>query len=574
VDASRGTFTVGTNVELRGPDDILMTMQPPTPQALGAPHDWLPHEKPSIPGSPGTPLHSTRRRVAYAAVGSVLALTGGLGNALVSANLINLQGPLGVFTNQIVWLPTVYVMTNISMNLLLVKFRQQYGIRLFAELGMLAYIAVSIGHLFVNDFRSALAVRAFAGIAAAPLSTLGLYYWIQAVPAAHRVKGIVAALGVGQLATPLARLISSDLLQIGAWNGLYLFELGLALVCYACFVALRLPPSDRIKVFEPLDFLTFGLFAPGAALLSAVLGVGRYEWWTEAPWLGWALAGAIALLTAALIIEHNRKRPLIDTRWLASGDLLRIALAIILVRVVLSEQTVGAVGMLQTLGLNNDQFYGLFAIILAASIVGFAMSAWLLDVNNIPRPVLIALALITVGSLMDARSTSLTRPENVYLSQAMIAFAGAIFLAPALMAGFTRVIQKGYAYLASFSVLFSITQSLGGLAGTAALGTLQVIREKYHSNQLAQAITTADPQTVLRLQQLGGAYAKVLGDASLRGGEASVLLGQQVTREANILAYDDVFRVFAVISAATFVWIAIIYARAKLRARAAQGASA
>lgn len=536
---------------------------------LGRRHDWLPHEKPTIPGSPGTPLHSTRRRIAYACVGAVLALTGGLGSGLVTANLQYLQGSLGVFTVQAAWLPTVYVMTTVCMNLLLVKFRQQYGIRLFAELGLIAYIAVAVGHLFVNDFRSALVARAFAGIAAAPLSTLGLYYCIQAAPAAHRIKAIVLALGMGQIATPLARLVPSDLLAIDAWAGLNLFELGLATSCYACILALRLPPSDRIKVFEPLDFLTFLLFAPGIAMLCAVLGLGRYVWWTEAPWIGWALAGAFVLLTAAILVEHNRRFPLLNTRWIASGEILRIALAIILVRIVLSEPTVGVVGMLQTLGLNNDQFRGLFTVILVATAAGFLASAWLLDVNNIPRPILIALALIVLGALMDARSTSLTRPEQLYVSQAMIAFAGAIFLGPALMAGFTRVIQKGYAYLASFSVLFSITQSLGGLFGTALLGSLQVIREKYHSNQLAGAVSLGDPQTVLRLQQLGGAYARTVGDAALRGGEATVLLGQQITREANVLAYDDVFRVFAVIAATTFVWIAALYARARLRARAA-----
>ena len=49
-----------------------------------------------MPGSPSTPLHPVRRRVAYALVGFIVSLTGGLGNALVTANLQNLQGALGV----------------------------------------------------------------------------------------------------------------------------------------------------------------------------------------------------------------------------------------------------------------------------------------------------------------------------------------------------------------------------------------------------------------------------------------------------------------------------------------------
>ncbi|WP_298235803.1 hypothetical protein [uncultured Azohydromonas sp.] len=28
-----------------------------------------------------------------------------------------------------------------------------------------------------------------------------------------------------------------------------------------------MPPSEHVKTFEPLDFLTFALFAPGMALL-------------------------------------------------------------------------------------------------------------------------------------------------------------------------------------------------------------------------------------------------------------------------------------------------------------------
>ena len=51
------------------------------------PHDWLPHERPSLPGSSSTPLHLRARRWAYGVVGFIVALTGALGNALVTANL-------------------------------------------------------------------------------------------------------------------------------------------------------------------------------------------------------------------------------------------------------------------------------------------------------------------------------------------------------------------------------------------------------------------------------------------------------------------------------------------------------
>ncbi|BBT40098.1 hypothetical protein WP8W18C01_24390 [Pseudomonas putida] len=133
------------------------------------PRQWLPHEKPSLPGSPSTPLHAPGKRLAYGAVGLLVAITGGLGNALVTANLSFLQGALGATSAEMAWLPAAFVMTNVSMNLLLVKFRQQFGLRAFTEVFLVLYALVTFAHLFVNDLNSAIAVRAAHGMVGAAL---------------------------------------------------------------------------------------------------------------------------------------------------------------------------------------------------------------------------------------------------------------------------------------------------------------------------------------------------------------------------------------------------------------------
>lgn len=533
-----------------------------------------PHERPMMPGSPATPDHPTGRRIAYGLIGLLLGLTGGLGTALVSANITNLQGSLGLYTKEIAWLPTVYIMGNISMNLLLIKFRQQYGLRLFAQIFLVAYALAAVAHLFVDSFASTIMVRVISGMAGAALSTFGLFYFIQAMPAAHRLKGLVLGIAIPQLATPLARVFSTDLLEYGEWHGLYMFEAGLALLCLAAVGFLRLPPSERVRVFERLDFVTFALFAPGIAMLCAVLGQGRLEWWSEAPWIGYALVGSIILLTTALLIEHFRANPLINTRWLGSGDIARFAVVAILVRVVLSEQTYGSVGLLQVLGLGSDQLRGLFMVILLGSIAGVVASVLTLDPTKLSIPVMISLVLIAVGAFMDAGSTNLTRPQNMYFSQLLLAFAATFFMGPALLFGISRALARGPAYIVSFSVLFGITQNIGGLAGSAFLGTFQVFREKFHSNALVSDLTLADPLVVSRIQAGSGAYARTLTDPALRGAEGAALLSQQITREANVLAFNDVFLLIGVLSLATFAWLVFLYFRNLRRLREAAAAEA
>ena len=507
-----------------------------------------------MPGSPSTPLHSNARRWAFALVGVIVALTGGLGNALVIANLPYLQGALGATSQDIAWLPAAYIMTNVSMNLLLVKFRQQFGLRAFTELFLVLYALVTLAHLFVNDIDSAIAVRAAHGMVGAALSTLGLYYMIQAFPQKWRLKALVLGLGTAQLATPLARLVSEDLLQIAQWRGLYLFELGMAMLSLGCVLMLKLPPGDRFKAFEKLDFLTFGLLAPGFALLCAVLSLGRIEWWLEAQWIGIASAASIALICAGLAIEHNRSNPLLITRWLGSGSILRLGLAVILFRIVLSEQSVGAVGFLQALNMGSQQLHTLYLVMLLGSVAGLVVSALTINPAHLIKPLLISLAMMAVGAWMDSHSTNLTRQSNMYLSQFLLAFGGTFFLGPTLVLGISGVLANPRNMI-SFSVLFGITQNIGGLIGSAALGTFQIVREKFHSSHIVEHLTLINPLVQSRLQSYGASYGSVIADPSQRNVQGIRAMATAATREANVLAYNDVFMLIALIAVLTMVWI-------------------
>ncbi|MFD2641927.1 MFS transporter [Pseudomonas japonica] len=533
-----------------------------------APRQWLPHEKPALPGSPSTPLHAPGTRLAYGAVGLLVAITGGLGNALVTANLPFLQGALGATSAEMAWLPAAFVMTNVSMNLLLVKFRQEFGLRAFTEVFLVLYALVTFAHLFVNDLNSAIAVRAAHGMVGAALSSLGLYYMIQAFPAQWRLKAMVLGLGASQLAVPLARVFSEDLLQIAEWRGLYLFELGLALAALGCVLLLKLPPGDRFKTFEPLDFLTFSLMASGTALLCAVLSLGRIDWWLDAPWIGVALAASIALVCSGLAIEHNRVNPLLMTRWLGSGAIVRLALCVVLIRMVTSEQSTGAVGFLQALNLGSEQMRNLYWIMLLGAAAGLASSALTINPQHLVLPLFISLAAMACGAFMDSASSNLTRPAQMYFSQFLLAFGSTFFLGPCMALGIGHV-RANPRNLVSFSVMFGICNNLGGLLGAALLGTFQTVREKFHSSHLVEQLSYLEPLVNARVQGGGGGYAGVIADPALRGEVGLRLLANAATREANILAYNDVFMLIGTIAVLTMIWIFIRGLRLRYLARQA-----
>jgi MFS family permease len=525
-----------------------------SPLTESQPYVLKPHERPTLPGSPANPDHPSRRRIGYFAIGALVGITGGLGNALVLVNLNFAQGTLGLYTNESAWLTAAYLMTNATASLLLVKYRQQFGLQPFIRMALVAYALTTLLHLFVHDFWTSVIVRAASGVAASGLSTLTLLYFMQSMPPARRLGGVMIGICVSQLATPLARILSPSLLDWGDWHRLYWLELGLALLSLGAVTTLPLPPSERHKAFEKLDFLTFFLLAPGLWMLIAVLSEGRIEWWTERAWMGYALAASVALIAAALAVEHRRENPLINTRWLGTREVLRLMIIAASVRILLSEQAFGSVGLLTVVGMINDQMVMLNVVIVLASILGIAVAVLTFRPDDLSTPISIAVAMITIAALMDASSTNLTRPSGFYISQALVGFASMLFLAQAMVIGIARTILAGGKHFISFSVLFSMSQSLGGLIGTAALGTFQTVREKVHSHELVQSIVMTDPLVAARIRAGAAALGGSQGDPVLRNATGAATLAQQVAREANILAFNDVFLLIGVLAMITLIW--------------------
>lgn len=487
---------------------------------------------------------------AYIAASTLLALTQGFGMNMIAGNLQQLQGAFSATQNEATWLIAAYLAPNVSLSVALIKVRAQYGIRRFAEWSIVVFVLVTMLHLFVTDLQSAIIVRFFAGIAAAPMSSLAFLYMIEKVPPQHKMTYALAAALTNIALTPsLTRIMFPALFDLGGVHALYLFELALALTSFGLIYLLPLTSPPRVKVIELLDIISYLFVAVGFGTLAIVLTTGRLYWWLEAQWLGKLLVLSFVCLTIAVLIELNRKQPFLDIRWLTSPEILHFTMVLLLFRLLLTEQTASATNFFLVLGLQTDQLIGLYSVIAVATIIGGVVCAFTMKPGREPYIHLVSLALIAVGAWMDSRATNLTRPQDVYLSQGLVAAASAMFLPPSMGQGLMSALKKGPNYIFSFIMLFLATQNLGGQLGSAVFGTLITLREKFHSNVLAQSITLTDPIVAGRVGQLSASYGRALTDKAILNAEGANLLSQQITREANVLAYNDVFMLISILSA-------------------------
>ena len=519
----------------QGLEKMASTDQPAPAAAAPQPRVFAPHEM-----------------LAYIAAGVVLALAQGLGQGFVSSNIPQISGDLGISVTDGSWLMAAYMVPRASLPLLLIKIRTQFGLRRFAEVGVIVYALVVLASIWISDFRSAVVVQFLSGVSSAPLSTLGFLYILEPLPQQWKMRfGMPMALCVMMMGSSLARVVSPALIGDGGLTEMHLVSLGLALVSLALVFVLPLAHAPRQKVIRALDLLSFALIFCGFGGITVAFIMGPIHWWTAEPWIGALLAMSVVALSLTAIIEICRKAPLIDVRWLASPAILHLTATLLIFRLVLSEQSAGAPRMFQVLGVAPPQLTGLFIVISLASVVGaLACVAWIKPGREAPFH-LVALVLVAAGTLMDAQSTIDTRPEQFLISQALIGVAGMLFLPPAMLTGLMAALRKGPDYILSFIIVFLSTQSIGGVLGSGLFTTLINWRQSFHLQALTEQLQPTNPGVVAAITGRMAALQPQIADTAARQAQAVSLVVQDTANQALVMAYNDAyFLTFLVATAA------------------------
>lgn len=480
-----------------------------------------------------------RHGVARAVVAVLLGVTQSLGVFLVNNNAPDVAQALRVPPSQVSWLLTAYYCTAMSATVLATKARVQFGLVRFARWAMATYLAVCVLNLLASDLRSALVARAAFGFAATPLAMVCMAYMLQAVPKAYAALGMGIGFACLQFGSPLSRLLPLHLAGLDTWRSFQALDTVLASACLIATSLVHLERPQPQDVFRPLDAASFCLFAASLAMASIVCTQGRAFGWSGSAWICSLTVAAVAAFVAFVVLELRRDNPLIDLRWVCTTPVLRLLLVVLAFRVLLSEHPVGAATMLNTLGFGNAQMHGLFVWVILGTVAGFLISFAVVVRGWLRTPANIGILLIGAAALLDARSTTLTMPDDLCASQALLAMGTAMFLTSTMQVGFIPVLQDGMKNVVSFFGVFACAQLLGSLIGLAAFGTLVEHRYLHY-------VWAAGPH--------------------LSSDVASIV--QSAMREAHVRAYADLFRVISGAAGLTFCCLMLVSWR--LRARASR----
>ena len=483
-----------------------------------------------------------------------------LDTTIINVALPQMAGNLGATQQEISWVSTGYILSNVVVLPMTAFFTERIGRQRYLTVSIFIFIVASFFCGTSHSLTELVIWRILQGAGGAALLSTAQATLRQIFP--REQQGLVQAIFLlGVIVAPtLGPTLGGWITDNYTWSWCFFINVPIGIAsAFLVSTFLKDPPGQERRRGD-VDWLGIGLLTAGIGSLQYVLEEGNANDWFSDRWilrLAVVAGGCLVGLVWWELSSHN-KHPVVNfrvlvNRELASSIFLFVALGFGLYGGVfifpLFTQTVLHFTPTET-GL--ALMPGGIATAVTALICGFLL--------NGARPVVDARVLIAIGvalflvAMWDLGHLTTNAGEGDVRLALIIRGAGLGFL-------FTPINNVAYGSLKpseaqQASGLINLSRQLGGSFGIAILATYLTVHTQYHRVDLLTNEYAGNPLVEERLRLLtANLAAHGYGpDAAHRG--ALALLDQQTMRQASMLSYNDAWMLllitFIVVSPAIF----------------------
>jgi DHA2 family multidrug resistance protein len=395
---------------------------------------------------------------------------------------------------------------------------------------------------------SLVAFRIIQGLGGGMMSPLGMTMLFQVVPPQRR-NTVMGFFGLPLMLAPvLGPTLGGYLVEYIDWR--VIFTLNVPIGAIGLFLGLTLLRESQHVPGLKFDLRGFVLSATGFSALLLAFSDAATDGWTSAPVLT-RFAIGIAALAGWIWVELTDDHPLLDLR------LFRIPIFTFsaLVSFVL---TVGMFGGMLVLPLFLQNLRGLGAaesgVILMTQVlpmtVAMPVVGRLVDRFGARPIILLGLPLLALTTWQMGALDLNTSDTTIKLWLAGRGCAMGLVMMPSMTAGLNAVPMQ---MMSRASAMSNVMRQVFGAFGTAIVVTILQLRQTFHTAMLTQTVTPENvpfQQLMSSAQQWGASQGLTAVQAQAMG---VMLAVRQVGTNAAVMAFDDVFRVTAVVTLVAIV---------------------
>jgi DHA2 family multidrug resistance protein len=464
-----------------------------------------------------------------------------LDTTVVNVALPQMAGNLSASTDEIAWVSTGYILSNVIVLPMTAWLSGRFGRKRYLMVSILIFNAARLMCGFSNSLGEIVFWRLVQGAGGAALISTAQSTIVEIFPR-NQIAMVQSLFGLGLIVTPtLGPALGGYITDNYSWRTIFFIHIPLAIMSLTV-VGLYLQDSKFQKRVKTIDAAGIAMLAAGMGSLQYVLEEGeRYNWFSD-PWiLRLSVLAAVSLVGFVFWeLSSRNKAPILDLRVLKDRGLSASVL----------------LGLVLGFGLYGGTFiYPLFV----QNILGFTPTTTGLAL--IPGGIATAVAVIFCGRVLQRGFD-----PRILMVVGMIIYIYAMWTLGHLttQSGFSDtqfgLIWRGLglglvfipiqtvafaglqgAQIAQGSALYNLMRQLGGSFGIAVLTTYITNMAQYHRADIVSSLYTGN--TTLQERTSGIAGALVGGGYSPTQAHAAALgvIDQAVQAQASVMAYNNAF---------------------------------
>lgn len=484
-----------------------------------------------------------------------------LDTTIVNVALPQMAGNLGATQQEISWVSTGYILSNVIFLPMTAFFTERFGRRRYLTGSIILFAIASFLCGTSNSLVELVVWRIVQGAGGAALLSTAQATIRQIFP--REQQGLVQSVFLlGIIVAPtLGPTLGGWITDNYSWHWCFFINVPIALVSTFLVTTFLHDPPGQQRRAGGVDWLGITLLTVGLGALQYVLEEGNTDDWFNDPWILRLsiLAGVCLIAMVWWELSPRNPHPVVNFRVLKNRELA----ASIFLFVALGFGLYGGIFIFplftQSLLHFTPTETGLALLPggLATAVTALICGRLLTGARPLVDPrILIAIGVaIFVVAMWDLGHLTTNAGEPDVRLALIVRGAGLGFL-------FTPINNVAYASLKPSEAqqaagLINLARQLGGSFGIAILATYVTVHTQIHRVNLLGYVYSGRPEVDDRLRALtANLLAHGYGpDAARRG--AMALLDQEVMRQASMLSYNDAWMLllltFLVVSPAIFL---------------------
>ena len=477
-----------------------------------------------------------------------------LDTSIANVALRHIAGSLAAGVDESTWVITTYLVANaviipISGWLANVIGRKRFYmlcVALFTVASLLCGLAESLPMLIVFRILQGLGG---GGMAASEQSILA-----DTFPPEKRAQAFALYAVAVIVAPTVGPTLGGWITDNYSWNWIFFINVPVGIISLALVQWLVVEPAalekeraERLRGGINADWVGIVLIALALGCLEILLDKGQREDWFQSRFIiGFSLA-SVAAFAVFFPWEWRRKEPVVDVRLLFTRQfgmsfIVMMAIGAVLFSTIqllpqLLQENFQYTAMLSGLALMP----GGVAMLIATPISGV--------VSGNAQPKYLMATAMCILALAMWHSTAIGPGASFSFFATM-----RVFQVVALPFLFIPITAAAYAGLPpnktnQASALINVARNLGGSIGVSLAGALLIQREQFHQSRLTEHLYPSSPIYSQALRNAAAHFVAQGASAPDAQRQAIGQIGQLVQKQSALLAYMDVFFVFAIFAA-------------------------